>query len=150
MSEEVDVPRLIATVLDAADARELAEFYRRLLAYDYADGDEPPAPGEPDPKGREWLVLNDANGVPRLAFQHVAEVPPVTWRDPAVAQQLHLDLAVSSPDALRVHRDRAVELGARVLEDRVDDPVESLCVLADPAGHPFCLLVPGSASAATG
>ena len=33
------------------------------------------------------------------------------------------------------------ELGATLLYDRSDDDGEPLYVLADPAGHPFCLLL---------
>ena len=36
---------------------------------------------------------------------------------------------------------RALQLGARLLYDRFDDPEEPLRVYADPAGHPFCLFV---------
>jgi hypothetical protein len=36
---------------------------------------------------------------------------------------------------------RSAELGATLLYDRTDDVDEPLYVLADPAGHPFCLLV---------
>jgi hypothetical protein len=32
-------------------------------------------------------------------------------------------------------------LGAHLLYDRSEDALEPLYVLADPAGHPFCLLV---------
>ena len=64
--------------------RELAEFYRQLLGWQYRPGDEPPAPGEPDPAGQDWLVLRDAAGAVRLAFQQVAELPRVTWPDGAV------------------------------------------------------------------
>jgi hypothetical protein len=38
-------------------------------------------------------------------------------------------------------RRRAEELGATLLYDRTDDNGEPLYVLADPAGHPFFLLV---------
>ena len=38
-------------------------------------------------------------------------------------------------------RARAEELGAELLLDRTDDEDEPLYVLADPSGHPFCLLV---------
>jgi hypothetical protein len=55
-------PVLVATVLDTEDARGLAEFYRELFGLTYRTGDEPPPPGEPDPKGQEWLVLVDPNG----------------------------------------------------------------------------------------
>ncbi len=39
------------------------------------------------------------------------------------------------------HREHAEALGARLLNDRSHDQGEPLYVLADPAGHPFCLLV---------
>jgi hypothetical protein len=54
--------------------------------------------------------------------------------------QMHLDFSVSSADELARHRDRALALGARIVLDRTDED-EALYVLADPSGHPFCLLV---------
>jgi Glyoxalase-like domain len=54
--------------------------------------------------------------------------------------QMHLDFSVSSADELERHRDRAVALGATVRLDRTDEE-ELLYVLADPSGHPFCILV---------
>lgn len=128
-------------MLDTTDARGLAEFYRRLMGYDYRAGDEPPPDGEPDPAGEDWLVLVGGRGQVRLAFQQVAELAPPTWPDTGVAQQLHLDLSVPTPDELVDQHERALALGARVLEDRFDDPVEPLYVFADPAGHPFCIFV---------
>lgn len=53
--------------------------------------------------------------------------------------QLHLDFSVSSRDELERHKERALALGAAVLLNRTEDP-EALYVLADPAGHPFCIL----------
>jgi catechol 2,3-dioxygenase-like lactoylglutathione lyase family enzyme len=135
------VPALRTTVLDATDARTLAEFYRELLGYAYRPGDEPPPPGQPDPRGEDWLVLRDRTGQTRLAVQQVPELRASTWPDPDVPQQLHLDLTVADVDALTVQRDRALALGARVLQDRSADPVEPLYVFADPAGHPFCIFV---------
>ena len=55
--------------------------------------------------------------------------------------QMHMDFRVSSMAALHTHRVRAEQLGATVLLDRSTDEDEPLFVLADPAGHPFCLLV---------
>ena len=115
------------------DARAEAEFWRQLLGYRYRAGDES---GSTD-----WLVLLDAAGVARLAVQEVAELPAATWPDPQVPQQLHLDLTVGDIDALTEQRDRAVALGARILEDRSGDAEEPLYVFADPAGHPFCIFV---------
>jgi catechol 2,3-dioxygenase-like lactoylglutathione lyase family enzyme len=141
-----DHPVLIATVLDATDARALAEFYRQLLGYEYRAGDEPPPAGEPDPQGEDWLVLTAPGGGPRLAFQPVPEVAPSTWPEATVPQQLHLDLGVPTIEALTEQHERALALGARLLRDLFDDPDEPLYVYADPAGHPFCIFVTPSAS----
>ena len=134
-------PTLVQVVLDATDPRALAEFYRQLLDLQYRPGDEPPTAGEPDPHGEDWLVLRDAAGSNRLAFQRVAEQPESTWPDPRVPQQLHLDLSVPTVADLDEQHERALSLGARLLLDRYDDPEEPLYVYADPAGHPFCIFV---------
>ncbi|WP_433325878.1 VOC family protein [Spirillospora sp. CA-294931] len=134
-------PDFRQVVLDATDARQLAEFYRRLLGLRYRPGHEPPPAGRPDPAGGDWLVLCDAAGRPQLAFQQVDTLPEATWPDGPVPQQLHLDLTVESTAALDVQHDRALDLGARLLHDRSDDPEEPLRVYADPAGHPFCIFL---------
>jgi hypothetical protein len=54
---------------------------------------------------------------------------------------LHLDTTVPSLQDLLAQRERALSLGARELLDRSDDEQEPLFVLADPAGHPFCIFV---------
>ncbi|WP_184725969.1 VOC family protein [Saccharopolyspora phatthalungensis] len=140
----MDFPVLRQIVLDCTDARALAEFYRRLLGFRYRPGDEPPAPGEPDPAGQDWLVLLDADGRLRVAFQQVIELPEATWQAGPRPQQLHLDLTVPTPANLDVQHERALALGARLLRDRSDDPEEPLRVYADPAGHPFCIFVAGA------
>ncbi|GAB2725530.1 VOC family protein [Nocardioides pakistanensis] len=128
-------PELRQVVLDTTDVRGLAEFYRQLLGYRYRPGDEEPEPGE------DWLVLRDAGGANRLAFQQVDELPETTWPDPGVPQQLHLDLTVDSGAELDAQHERALALGARLRFDRSDDPEEPLRVYADPAGHLFCIFV---------
>jgi catechol 2,3-dioxygenase-like lactoylglutathione lyase family enzyme len=138
---EQGFPELRQVVLDCTDARVLAEFYRRLLGFRYRPGDEPPAPGKPDTAGQDWLVLRDAAGNSRMAFQQVAALPEATWPEGPVPQQLHLDLTVPTTAELDVQHERALALGARLLHDRSDDPEEPLRVYADPAGHPFCIFV---------
>src|SRR5262245_46823249 len=93
-------PALRATALDATDARAVAEFWRQLLGYSYRPGDETPPAGQPDPHGEDWLVLQDRAGTARLAIQAVAELPPSTWPEPTVPQQLHLDLTVADLEQL--------------------------------------------------
>ncbi|MFJ1512683.1 VOC family protein [Cellulosimicrobium funkei] len=134
-------PRIAQVVLDTTDARALAEFYRGLFGLEYRAGDERPAAGEPDPDGADWLVLRAAPGGVQLAFQQVETLPPSTWPDDGVPQQLHLDCTVPDVAELDRQHDRALALGARLLLDRSDDPDEPLRVYADPSGHPFCLFV---------
>jgi hypothetical protein len=134
-------PRLRQVVLDGTDVRLLAEFYRRLLGWPYRPGDEPPPAGEPDPQGEDWLVLRDPAGGVQVAFQQVASLPEATWPEGPVPQQLHLDLTVPTAADLDLQHERALALGARLLEDDADDPEEPLRVYADPAGHPFCIFV---------
>ena len=133
-------PRVRQVVLDTEDARGLAEFYRRLFGLRYRPGDEPPPPGQPDERGRDWLVLRNEGGI-GLAFQQVTQLSRPTWPHGPHPQMLHLDTTVNSVDELTRHRDRDLELGAAVLLDRSGDADEPLYVFADPAGHPFCIFV---------
>ncbi len=125
-------PRLVNTVLDATDARALAEFYRQLLNLNYRPGDE----GTDD---ADWLVLVTAEGQRILAFQKTETLHRTTWPSPDVPMQMHLCFQVDEPADLDVQRGRAEALGATLLLHRTDEPDEPLYVLADPAGHPFCL-----------
>jgi Glyoxalase-like domain len=138
---EQGFPQLRQVVLDCTDARLLAEFYRQLLDLKYRPGDEPPAPGEPDPAGQDWLCLRDAARNPCLAFKQVAVLPAATWPEGPIPQQLHLDLTVPTAAELDLQHEQALALGARMLYDRSDDLEEPLRVYADPAGHPFCIFV---------
>jgi catechol 2,3-dioxygenase-like lactoylglutathione lyase family enzyme len=132
-------PTLMHTALDAMDCRELAEFYRAFLGLRYRPGDEPPDGGRVD--DADWLVLVDESGQRVLAFNQVASLARPTWPTDEVPKQMHHDFRVSSVAELEQQRRRAEELGADLLYDRSDDEVEPLYVLADPAGHPFCVLV---------
>lgn len=128
-------------VLDTADPRGLAEFYRALLGYHYRPGDEPPPSGVDDPNSRDWLVLHAPGERSSLAFQHVAQLARPTWPNGSTPQQLHLDLTVESVTELHVEHARVLDLGGLELLDRSDDSDEPLYVFADPAGHPFCIFV---------
>ena len=138
MDTELPGLRLRQVVLDTEDVRGLAEFYRVLLGLSYRPGDDPPPPDEPD--DADWLVLRGHHTV-ALAFQQVEHAPRSTWPEPGQAQMLHLDLTVDSVEELHRQRNRASGLGAELLLDRSDDAEEPLFVLADPAGHPFCIFV---------
>ncbi len=132
-------PVLLHTAIDAQDCRGLAEFYRQLLGLRYRGGEEPPTDGSPDDAG--WLVLLDDDGNRVLTIQEKKDARPPTWPSEDVPMQMHMDFRVLTVQDLARHRQHAEELGARLLYDRSHDEGEPLYVLADPAGHPFCLLV---------
>ena len=132
-----EFPHLLHTAIDTTDARGLAEFYREFLGLRYRPGDEPPSDGSEDDDS--WLVLVDADGNRKVAVQRVDSLPRSTWPSHEVPMQLHLDFSVSSRDELERQKERAIALGATLLLDRTEDR-EALYVLADPAGHPFCIL----------
>jgi catechol 2,3-dioxygenase-like lactoylglutathione lyase family enzyme len=134
-----DFPQLMHTVIDAPDARGLAEFYRELLGLQYRDGEGPPSDGSPD--DADWIVLVDDTGERVLTLQLKEDLKPSTWPSEEVPMQMHMDFKVPTAAELERQRERAEALGARVLYDRTADADEPLYVLADPAGHPFCLLV---------
>lgn len=123
------VPKLRQVVLDSEHPRRLAEFYRELFGLRYRAGHEPPAPGQPDPDGDDWLNLRDERGL-HLAVQKTDRLPRPTWPDSSVPQMLHLDSSVPDADLLRAARERALALGATELADRFDDPEEPLYVFA--------------------
>jgi hypothetical protein len=131
VDNEQAFPAIRQTVLDTTGPRRLAEFCRQLSGLRYRPGDEPPAPGQPDPKGQDWLVPKSPADGAALAFQKVRELPEATWPDGPVPQQLHLDATAPSVADLNVQHEPALALGARLLQDRSDDP----------AGHPSCIFV---------
>jgi catechol 2,3-dioxygenase-like lactoylglutathione lyase family enzyme len=134
-------PRLAQVVLDTADARRLAEFYREFLGYRYRPGDEPPPAGTDDERGRDWLVLLTPDGARGLAFQQVERLKETTWPDDDIPQQMHLDTIVPDKGELDRQHERALSLGATLRHDRSADEGEPLRVYADPAGHLFCVFV---------
>lgn len=113
-----------SVVIDCPDTRVLAEFYRDLLGWEITHA------GSDEPDG--WTVVSD--GTHRIDFQRVTDYRAPTWPDPAVPQQLHIDLAVDDLDAAEAD---AVKLGATTSQTQ-PNPAEYR-VFLDPAGHPFCL-----------
>jgi catechol 2,3-dioxygenase-like lactoylglutathione lyase family enzyme len=80
-------------------------------------------------QGLDFVVVARDAQTPGLAFQRAGDHRPPTWPDPAVRQQMHLDVMV---DDVIVAAEAVLALGATKL------PGDS--VFADPAGHPFCLV----------
>ncbi|RIK11287.1 MAG: glyoxalase [Acidobacteria bacterium] len=129
-------PRIEATSVSISTdrPRELARFYAELLGVEVA-AEEGPRPGEPE--GAGWAQLRRAEGHLRmtvnLEYDPLYEEP--TWpSEPGLQQpQAHLDLWVDDLDEAEAW---AVELGAR---RHGVQPQETVRVMLDPHGHPFCL-----------
>ena len=113
------VPRFDTVTIDCPDPAALARFYAELLEWPVPEGDG------------DVVAVDPPGGGTALTFQRAADFVAPTWPDPAVPQQMHLDLAVDDADAAQ---ERAVALGARHL-----DTQEKFRVYADPVGHTFCL-----------
>lgn len=117
-------------VLDTPDPRELGRFYERLLGWTIFDDAE------------EWVTLAPSrDGGYNLAFQREENYARPVWptRDGEPQMSMHLDIEVDDLDEAVAH---ALEVGAELASYQ---PQETVRVMLDPAGHPFCLYVDGSA-----
>jgi catechol 2,3-dioxygenase-like lactoylglutathione lyase family enzyme len=114
---------LTGVVLDAPDARELADFYTRLLGWNTIQEED------------HWVTLGAPGGGAGLSFQtesrYVRPVWPAGPGDPQMS--VHLDIRVDDLDAAAQHAEKA---GATLADYQPQDHVR---VYLDPAGHPFCL-----------
>jgi catechol 2,3-dioxygenase-like lactoylglutathione lyase family enzyme len=116
--------RLNAIALDCPDPDALAAFYAAVLGAEIEEPDED-----------DWVQLAPRAGTP-LAFQRVADYRPPQWPGAEHPQQMHLDLEVDDLDAGEA---AVVAAGARKHEVQ---PGTTFRVFLDPAGHPFCLVMP--------
>ncbi|SDT19299.1 VOC family protein [Microlunatus soli] len=113
------IGRLHGIVIDCPDPESLATFYQDLLGMIRVQ-DSP-------------IVIGDSADRPGLCFRQVDNYRPPTWPTGERPQFLHLDARV---DDLAEATLRAVQLGAT----RLDGGGDNFTVLADPIGHPFCLV----------
>jgi catechol 2,3-dioxygenase-like lactoylglutathione lyase family enzyme len=111
------IGRLHHVVIDCPDPAALARFYSSLL-------------GQPITyQSSDWVAVAASDSSSGLAFQLAPGHRRPTWPDPAVPQQVHLDIMVEDVAA---SGPRVLALGATKLDGDG--------VYADPAGHPFCLI----------
>jgi hypothetical protein len=120
-------PGSVTVTAEPGRARELAEFYHRLLGWPVAD--EGPDGGWAQlrpPEGRAGMTINIESDK--------AYARPV-WPSRAGEQtaSIHLDIGVDDLDAAVKW---AVSAGATEAEYQ---PQEHVRVMLDPHGHPFCL-----------
>lgn len=112
-------------VLDCPDTRALARFWAEVLGGEIVQFDE------------DWaeVVLPIEGNRPLLAFQHVDDYRAPEWPGQVVPQQIHLDVKVEDLDAGET---AVLAIGATATGEGSD----GFRVYLDPAGHPFCLIVP--------
>ena len=126
----MEISRTIV-VLDAADLAAVSAFWAGLLGgtVDAEDG---------------WHTVS-VDGEPRIGIQLAPDHVQPEWPD-GPPQQIHLDLYVE--DLASAHEE-VMALGARLLQEAEDPSAEEgFQVYADPAGHPFCLVLDTSGSPA--
>jgi catechol 2,3-dioxygenase-like lactoylglutathione lyase family enzyme len=129
-----------AVTIGAADPRNLAAFYARLLGWSVTASD-PARPGMPPEDG--WAQIRppvDQSG-PTLNFEYEAKFSRPVWpaADSSQNATQHLDIAVADLDeAVRW----ALDAGASLADFQ---PQEDVRVMLDPDGHPFCLFEDGGA-----
>ena len=111
------IGRLHHVVLDCPDPAALASFYSEMLGLPITY------------RSVDWVVVAANETSSGLAFQLAPGHRPPSWPDPAVPQQVHLDIMAEDVTA---SGPRVLALGAVKLDG--ED------VYADPAGHPFCLI----------
>jgi len=114
------IGRLHHVVIDCPDPRALAGFYSELLGLPITY------------QSRDWVVVAENDTTSGLAFQLAPDHRPPRWPDPAVPQQVHLDIMV---DDVESAGESVLALGARRLGGEPGSRV-----YADVAGHPFCLI----------
>lgn len=112
------------TVLDAPDGPALAHFYERLLGWQVFNEDEEGAAVAPSEDAGHFLAFQTEQ-------QYVRPVWPAAEGDPQMS--MHLDIEVDDLEEAVAY---AVGVGA---EEAAHQPQETVRVMLDPAGHPFCL-----------
>jgi predicted enzyme related to lactoylglutathione lyase len=112
------------TAIEAPDPGALARFYSELVGW-------PLVHEEPGTA----VLATARDGSVFMVFQQATDYVPPVWPPEAGQQRpmMHLDLQVGDLDSAVAE---AVALGATLSEHQ---PQDSVRVLLDPAGHPFCL-----------
>lgn len=115
------IGRLHHVVIDCPDPAALAGFYSELIGLPIVYSDD------------EWVVISGDDRTSGIAFQRADDYQPPDWPDPSRPQQFHLDIMVDDPAA-------AEPLARARGATRLNEGAHGPRILADPAGHPFCLI----------
>jgi predicted enzyme related to lactoylglutathione lyase len=109
--------RYYQVVIDCADPRSLATWWREMLGW------------EPSATDDDWSSIRAPGGAPRIGFQKVPE--PKT-----VKNRVHLDLAATDEESTA----REIEAMGATRRWVSEDPADPFVVLADPEGNEFCIV----------
>lgn len=121
----VDQPVLGRVVIDCPEPRALAPFYEELLQMERVE----------DAEDRVVIAREDSLR-PMLGFQQVSPYIAPRWPDPDFPPQMHFDMKFYD-------RTAAAALVESLGGSLVPPQGGSCPVYTDPAGHPFCLCMPG-------
>jgi catechol 2,3-dioxygenase-like lactoylglutathione lyase family enzyme len=116
------IGQLSGFALECPDPAALAAFYAEVTG-------APLVHSSP-----QWCSLELRDGL-HLSFQRSADYRPPTWPDPHSSMQYHLHVRVADLDEAEA---AVLALGATRLPAQPSP--DSARVVADPAGHPFCLV----------
>jgi len=124
------------SAIDCADPINLANFYSSIT------GLKVDVLTENTDSNIVWVELKDNQGIPKLAFQKVANYKAPTWPEGPIPQQLHLDFAVKNLDETEIE---LLKIGAVKTEfqpgsPKTNDYSTEFRVYLDPEGHPFCII----------
>lgn len=114
---------MINIVIDCADAGVMADFYSKLLGWEWTH-----------PQANGWAAITSPTGS-IIAFQEVVgyEPPVWPWEPGKQGQMLHLDLRINN---LNEGVQFAIECGATEASQQFFSTSRTML---DPAGHPFCI-----------
>lgn len=122
-SEKKKAITRINVVVDCKNAGVLAEFYSKILGWEWTH-----------PRANGWAAITSPTGMV-IAFQEVEEYesPVWPWQSGKQGQMLHLDFYVDDLEEAVQH---ALECGAKQAGEQF---FKTSRTMFDPEGHPFCL-----------
>lgn len=121
--------------LDCRDAEEMARFYSSVFGWNVTARDEPST----RLGGSGWIAMSGPDGGPGVSFQAEEWYEPPAWPevDGRPTKMMHFEVGT---DDLQAAIDLIIESGGRPAPHQPPDRDQTqLCVMLDPAGHPFCL-----------
>lgn len=126
--------QLTSITIGAPNPRKLAHFYARLLNGEIT-AEEHSREEEPEQAGWAQVRTSSDFGSITLNFEWESEWRPIVWPSQEQQQHItqHLDILVDDLSEAVVW---AVDCGATLSRHQ---PQDSVRVMIDPAGHPFCL-----------